>query len=52
MIGGEGEASTYFVQYGNMMELAEKNGALAFELEHRYYGKSQPTKYFLYYISF
>jgi len=43
-IGGEGEASPKWVVKGMMMEWAEKFNALAFQLEHRFYGKSHPTK--------
>jgi len=44
-IGGEGTASPLWLQpgYSMMMEWAAKYGALTFELEHRYYGQSQPT---------
>jgi len=42
-IGGEGTASPYWVTSSMMMTWAAKYGALAFELEHRYYGQSQPT---------
>jgi len=43
-IGGEGEASPKWVVKGMMMEWANKFNALTFQLEHRFYGKSHPTK--------
>ncbi|XP_068085751.1 putative serine protease K12H4.7 [Anabrus simplex] len=42
-ISGEGPASASWVQGGQMVDLAEAHGAIAFELEHRYYGDSHPT---------
>lgn len=45
MIGGEGEASSEWMVKGTWIELAKKFGALCFQLEHRFYGKSHPTKY-------
>lgn len=44
MIGGEGRASPVWVVVGSMMKYAAKYGALCFLLEHRFYGKSHPTK--------
>lgn len=43
MIGGEGEASKKFMQQGAWINYAKKHNAICFQLEHRYYGKSQPT---------
>ncbi|XP_064470915.1 putative serine protease K12H4.7 isoform X2 [Ornithodoros turicata] len=45
MLGGEGEAIRQMLTAGKlmMMTLAEKYGALALLLEHRYYGQSRPT---------
>lgn len=45
MIGGEGTASPVWVVTGNMMNYAQEFGAIAFLLEHRFYGKSHPTRY-------
>ena len=45
MIGGEGEASPKWMLQGMWIEWADKYGALCFQLEHRFYGKSHPTKY-------
>ncbi|KAF2879874.1 hypothetical protein ILUMI_26304 [Ignelater luminosus] len=44
MIGGEGEASVKWMTKGAWIDYAKKFGALCFQLEHRYYGKSHPTK--------
>uniref|UniRef100_A0A224XNZ5 Putative serine protease n=1 Tax=Panstrongylus lignarius TaxID=156445 RepID=A0A224XNZ5_9HEMI len=43
MIGGEGEASPKWLVTGSWIDYAQKYGALCFQLEHRYYGKSRPT---------
>ncbi|XP_014248181.2 putative serine protease K12H4.7 [Cimex lectularius] len=43
MIGGEGEASAEWMVKGAWIDYAMKYGALCFQLEHRYYGKSHPT---------
>ncbi|RZF49312.1 hypothetical protein LSTR_LSTR006726 [Laodelphax striatellus] len=45
MIGGEGEASPAWLQGGYWLQPAMKYNALLFELEHRFYGKSHPTKF-------
>merc|ERR1712002_375010 len=44
MIGGEGEASAGWMQCGQWYKWAEQQGAAMFQLEHRYYGKSQPVE--------
>ncbi|KAJ8970312.1 hypothetical protein NQ317_000772 [Molorchus minor] len=41
-IGGESEASVSWMTYGSWLDLAPRYGALLFQLEHRYYGESQP----------
>lgn len=43
MIGGEGPANPKWMDHGTWLTYAEKMGALCFLLEHRFYGKSQPT---------
>ncbi|XP_033223403.1 putative serine protease K12H4.7 [Belonocnema kinseyi] len=43
MIGGEGEASAKWMVEGQWIEYAKQFGAMCFLIEHRYYGKSQPT---------
>lgn len=42
MIGGEGEATAKWMVEGAWIDYAEHFGALCFQLEHRFYGKSQP----------
>ena len=44
MIGGEGEASPIWLTVGDMMKNAQAFGAFTFLLEHRFYGKSHPTR--------
>nr|BAN20353.1 prolylcarboxypeptidase, putative [Riptortus pedestris] len=44
MIGGEGEASAKWMVAGAWIEYAQTFGALCFQLEHRFYGKSRPTE--------
>jgi hypothetical protein len=44
MIGGEGEATAKWMHKGAWIEYAKEVGALCFQLEHRYYGKSHPTE--------
>jgi len=44
MIGGEGEASPGWLNYGQWYKWAEENNAAMFLLEHRYYGQSHPTE--------
>lgn len=43
MIGGEGEATAKWMVEGAWIDYAQRFGALCFQLEHRYYGKSMPT---------
>lgn len=43
-VGGEGALSGYEVLAGEIVERAQDHNALILSLEHRYYGKSQPTK--------
>jgi len=43
-IGGEGTANPVWVVVGNMMKYAQEFGAFAILLEHRFYGKSHPTR--------
>lgn len=44
MIGGEGEATAKWMHEGAWIQYAKQFQALCFQLEHRYYGKSHPTK--------
>merc|ERR1719320_2349477 len=44
MIGGEAEANPKWMTYGQWYKWAQENGAAMFEVEHRYYGQSQPTE--------
>ncbi|KAL6442248.1 hypothetical protein ACFW04_002486 [Cataglyphis niger] len=44
MLGGEWEISNGFLQGGLMYEIGSKYKALMYYTEHRYYGKSKPTK--------
>ena len=44
-LGGEGTANPIWMSNGHWIEMAEKNHALCFLLEHRFYGNSKPTKY-------
>lgn len=45
MIGGEGPANPAWMQFGTWLTYAEKLGALCLMLEHRFYGKSHPTRW-------
>lgn len=45
MIGGEAEASKKWMLQGAWIHYAEQFGALCLQLEHRFYGKSRPTRY-------
>lgn len=47
MIGGEGEASPQWMVEGTWLRYAEKYNAYCVMVEHRFYGKSHPTKYIL-----
>ncbi|GLV45531.1 uncharacterized protein CBL_02551 [Carabus blaptoides fortunei] len=42
MIGGEGEATAKWMIEGAWIDYAQRFGALCFQLEHRFYGKSMP----------
>lgn len=44
MIGGEGEATAKWMVQGAWVQYAREHNALMFQLEHRFYGKSRPTK--------
>ena len=44
MIGGEGAASPRWMVTGSWIQYAQDFGALAFMLEHRFYGESHPTR--------
>lgn len=43
MIGGEGPIDMYWMTGGDWIKNARLYGALAIQLEHRYYGDSHPT---------
>ncbi|CAG9839389.1 unnamed protein product [Diabrotica balteata] len=43
-IGGEGEATAAWMTNGSWITYARKYKPILFQLEHRYYGKSHPTK--------
>lgn len=43
-IGGEGPANPVWMEQGHWITMAKKFGAMCFFLEHRFYGKSHPTK--------
>jgi len=43
-IGGEGEASPTWLNYGVWYSIAQENKAAMFILEHRFYGQSRPTE--------
>lgn len=44
MIGGEGAASPVWMTNGAWLDYANTYSALCFQLEHRYYGESHPTR--------
>ncbi|XP_054156701.1 uncharacterized protein LOC128955089 [Oppia nitens] len=44
MLDGEAEGTDYFATAGAMARYAQRFGALAVELEHRFYGQSIPTE--------
>lgn len=43
MISGEGTATAKWMVKGQWIEYAKQFGALCFQVEHRFYGKSHPT---------
>lgn len=45
MISGEGTATAKWMVKGQWIEYAKQFGALCFQVEHRFYGKSHPTSY-------
>ena len=47
MIGGEGEENPIWMVEGQWIQYAQTFGALCVLLEHRFYGKSRPTEYYL-----
>lgn len=44
MISGEAEADAGWLEFGQMYENGKKHNASLMQLEHRFYGKSFPTK--------
>lgn len=44
MIGGEGAAQPTWMIQGAWIHYAQEMNALCFQLEHRFYGESKPTK--------
>lgn len=44
MISGEGEATAEWMVNGSWIDDAKKFNAIIFQLEHRFYGDSQPTR--------
>ncbi|XP_030749283.1 putative serine protease F56F10.1 [Sitophilus oryzae] len=44
MIGGEGEATDVWMTNGAWVDYGKNISAVLFQLEHRFYGKSHPTK--------
>ena len=47
MIGGEGNLSSKWLNFGAMVEYAAQHNALLLGLEHRFYGKSHPLGKFI-----
>lgn len=45
LIGGEGQAAIQWMSAGAWIQTAREYGALLFQLEHRFYGESQPLRY-------
>lgn len=45
MFRGESAASMSFMVAGSWIKYAEQYGAMLYQLEHRFYGKSVPTPY-------
>ena len=52
MIGGEGPASSVWMTTGSWVSYAKQLNAFIFQLEHRFYGKSHPTKYVVFIITY
>lgn len=46
MLRGENGLSAPFMLAGAWVEYGKKFNAMLFQLEHRYYGQSMPTRYF------
>ncbi|XP_063240826.1 putative serine protease K12H4.7 [Bacillus rossius redtenbacheri] len=44
LIGGEGAANATWMVQGSWLDYAAEHNALCFQLEHRFYGDSHPTK--------
>ena len=44
MIGGEGPANPIWMSHGAWIDYAQEHNAICFQLEHRFYGESHPTK--------
>lgn len=44
-VGGEWEISTGYVTGGHFYDLAKEHNGYLFYTEHRYYGKSWPTRW-------
>lgn len=44
LIGNEDEAKVEWISRGAWIDYAQQYNALCFVLEHRFYGKSHPTK--------
>lgn len=44
MIGGEGPANPAWMSNGAWIDFAKTYNAMCFQLEHRFYGKSHPTR--------
>ena len=51
MLGGEGQAPTYFLKTGQMVKNAKHYKAAMVMLEHRYYGEKHPTRFIFLLIS-
>lgn len=47
MIGGEGAIDSSWMTYGQWYKNAQIFGSLMFQLEHRFYGSSHPTRLYL-----
>jgi hypothetical protein len=44
-IGGEGTADPIWMENGAWVDYAQTYKAMMFQVEHRYYGKTWPTRY-------